>query len=304
MMCSIDSQKTIQNCRFAFYKLSVDSKSTCSFWNHLVVRHFSNPRFVWCFKATFQWLKTSSLRTCRVGRMMSLGVSLWKRRPVIFGRSPFVRRNGLHQRSAFLCAEKHGGAIHFQRSNTKGTQMMQKKRFFRDVNRKWIFVELSRAGKHKLYFPASLPGRDFFCTRKITLQVAENDLKCSKMKLPIWIHLDNPRGTKHRKYKKIFTSARDSRSLFAQVLQVQLPHTATLRLILRPMNLSCPKGMPAPSAGTRRWVRLTRWVETGVWWHLKGIPKLFCHHVQHAKLFFSRNNFTSYCRANGFTHIS
>ena len=124
MMCSIDSQKTIQNCRFAFYKLSVDSKSTCSFWNHLVVRNFSNPYFVWCFKATFQWLKTSSLRTCRVGRMMSLGVSLWKCRPVIFGRSPFVRRNGPHQRSAFLYAEKHGGAIHFQRSNTEGTQMM------------------------------------------------------------------------------------------------------------------------------------------------------------------------------------
>ncbi len=71
----------LQAC-FFFYKLSVHQKSTCRFWNHLIVRNFLSPSISFgVSKWRFNDQKASSLRTC-VGRMMSLRVSLWTCRPI------------------------------------------------------------------------------------------------------------------------------------------------------------------------------------------------------------------------------
>ena len=118
-----------------------------------------------------------------------------------------MRRNGLHQRSASLCAKKQENTM--ERSKIEGRQTMNS-RFSRDVNLIYMekIAELSTAGKHKLNFPTSFPRKDF-CTHKITLNGEVS--RWLKMTLSVlkWNFPDNRQGTKH---KKILTSAIDSRS--------------------------------------------------------------------------------------------
>lgn len=145
--------------------------------------------------------------------------------------------------------------------------------------------------------PRKSPSKGIFCKHEITLQVAENDLKCSQK----WNFMNNRQGTKH---KKIFTSAIDSRSLFAQVLCVQTANILLLRLCCLP-NLHA-NGTEAHQQAQEDESDWQGGFLRGFYWHLEWMRQgaflpacSACTVGSFPATILPLKN-----RANGFTHIS